>query len=413
MRAAPFPLRAAGGLVAANGANNGVALALTLAAAATLAPAAFGALGLALALVVVLAALSDWGLGVAVLRLTAGGADAARAVLAWKTLLAVVLVLAGCAVPPAALATLWPVAFDRALLVTTLLSAGLLGCWSSLRALEQAREDFAAMRRATFACAAVRVATFALAWSAGLLSPLTLLACLYVVPLGVLLAWRACRSRPRGAATVPLGQLLRAAAWPGLSALCFIAYTRAPVLLPGAAGSAEQLAVHGAALTLVLACALLGDAARAVLLPRIVRARAARERARVRVLLRHTLEPWLFGAMALLCVAAVLYARVLGMPYAAGAPMVLVMGLATLVTAWLGLHTALLHALARPELEAAVNAGRLLVLALLLPWLPPGALALATAYATVLIGGELVLLACVHALERGAAPRRAALAGRP
>lgn len=100
---------------------------------------------------------------------------------------------------------------------------------------------------------------------------------------------------------------------------------------------------------------------------------------------------------------ALAYDTLLGAAHAAGAPLLLVLGLATLATAYLGLHNTLLHAHGRPQLDAAVNLLRLAALALLLALLPARALDVALAYAVVLVAGELLLTVLVRHLDRPAA----------
>lgn len=442
------------GIFSANALNNAVALGVMLAAATLMPLAEFGVLGLAVALVVIAATLTDWGLSTALVRAASRAPAQATAagafVRIWKLLLLLALVALALAIPAGALAWLWPGLADRVTLAVTLLSAGLLGCWIGRRAFEQAREHFAALHRAAVACAALRVLSFAAIVAAGAVKPVTVLLCLYVVPLLALLGWqdvpdrrqgigdllRTVRDRRQGIAdllVLPLdswqgadlrraatlcrlplagpqptrtqmlragGELLRYSGWVGVSALCFVAFTRAPVLALGSFGTPHDLGVFTGALTFTLAFAMLGDALRTVALPRIVRAADARECADVRAWLRRLAEPVLALATVALLLIALVYELILGPAHAGGARLLLIMGLAVVASIGLGLHNALLHALAQPQLEAAVNVSRLLAFACLSRALPATPFALATAYALVLVMGELALYALVRAEEQ-------------
>lgn len=399
----------------ANATNNAAALAVTLAAARFMSTADFGTLGLALAVIVVTATLADWGSGPALVR--AFGRDpraaprAGACVMAWKLLLVPVFAGVALLVPLDWVAAAWPGLANRALLVVTMLAAGLLGCWTSRRALEQARENFRELQRVTLACAALRVAAFAACVAAGVVDPMTVLLCLYVAPLVGVMWWRRVavgsgvgrenNAVPGREPILAAGrELVRYAGWVGASALCFVAFTRAPLLVLGHAGDAHQTGLLSGALTLTLGLAMLSDALRIVTLPRIVRAADASGRARARAWLLRGAWPAFALAAAALAILVAAYEPLLGPGHAEGARLLLIMGAATLATAALGLHNALVHALSLPRIEAAVNAGRLLAFAAVAGLLANSALALAGAYAVILVGGELALYVRVRAADR-------------
>lgn len=408
-------MRHAGGVLSASALNSGVAFVVTVAAAAVLPVERFGELALALALVTVLAALTDLGSGLALVRHAgrdpASMRSAATAAVLWKLAACGALVTTAMLLPDATLAAAVPLlAGDRVLAAATGLGAGVLGLWSTVRALDQAREDFATLDRTLLACALLRAAAFTGLVITGNVTPVTVVLSLYVVPLALLLA---ARLRPARAPWMEVRQaarsLARYGAWVGASAACFVAFTRAPLLIVGHGGDAVAAGVLGAAMTCVLACSLLGEALRTVALPRIVRARDAGERSAIRAWLARTARPvLLLGAVATLLFAAA-YETLLGSAHAGGAFLFAVLGLATLLAADLGLRNALLHAHGRPDLDLGVNVLRLLVLAALAAVLPPTPVAIAVAYATVLVGGELALRMAVRRLERaGGAPHLAA-----
>lgn len=405
-------LRQAAGIGSANALNNLAAFGIALASARLLPVEDFGLLGAAMALVVCTATLLDWGLNVSLVRATGRRpelADAAAAfVLASKRLLLLVLAALALVAPDHWLAA-GPL--DRVTLAATLLSAGLLGCWMGRRAVEQARENFAALREATAACALLRLLTFLLAVLADAVTPLVVLACLYVLPLAGLLGDARAVPAARPGQLLAAGRvLLGYAGWVGLSALCFVAFSRAPLLLLAAAGAPHDAGLFSGALTLTLGLALLGEALRTVALPRIVRARDAAEREAVRGWLRRQAQPVLAAATGGLLVLVLAYEYLLGPAHAGGALLLLVMGLATLAAAGLGLQNALVHAQSRPRVEAAVNVLRLVAFGLLVYALPMTPVALAIAHALVLVAGELALYALVRQLDRRPAPRAASAA---
>lgn len=417
-------------LLSANTLNNAVAFAALLVAARLMPLSDYGVLGLAVALVVLTATVTDFGSSVALVRrVNASGTDpriAGAALLRWKLAAGFGLVVLALALPADAVARVLPLLApaDGTLLVA-MISAGLLGLWTSLRALEQAREDFEAMRRDAAACAVLRAGAFTLLLTFGTLTPEAVLACLYVVPLGALVAVRAAallgagRSGPdprndtgeralRGGTESATPSLLHYSAWIGLSSLCFIALTRAPLFALSADEQGDALGLFTAALTLALAFGQLGDGLRAVLLPRSSRARHAGQRQAIRRELWRRAGPLFALAAGLLVLLVLAYPTLLGDAHARGAPLLLVIGLATLATAYFGLHNTLLHAHGRPQLDAAVNLVRLALLAGLLAALPPDPFAIALAYAATLTGGEALLYLLVRRLDRVPAPALAA-----
>lgn len=412
-------LRQSAALSAANAANNLVALVITLAAARILSTADFGALGLALAVTVVTATVADWGTSLALVRAIGREPAAARAsaaaVLAWKALLLVLLAALGAAVPLGPVADLWPALADRALLLAALLAAGLLGAWTTRRAITQAAERFAELQRDALACAALRALAFGAVAAAGKVTPVTALLCLYGAPHALLLvgALRNARGLDPRALAAAARTVARYCGWVGVAALCFVAFTRAPVLALGADASPHELGLLSAALTLALGLALIGDALRTVALPRLLRTTDAAQRDRARRWVRRTAWPVLGLAAIALAALASAYGTLLGEAHAAGAPVLLVLGAALLLTAALGLENALLHALGQPRLEAVVNLGRLAAFLVLAHAVPPTALAVACAFAIVLVGGELALFVAVRWAERVERAERAELAERP
>lgn len=394
----PFRRHAAG-IFSANALNNLAALGITLAAARLMPLDAFGTAGLAMALIVVVATLTDWGLNVSLVRAagrTPALATAAAAfVHAWKRVLLLLLVAFALVVPQRWLEP-WP-ALDRVLLATTLLSAGLLGCWMSRRALEQARENFTALRRATMACAVLRVLAFALAVFADIVTPVVVLACLYVLPLSGLLALTRPAPTASRAQVLAAGRaLLGYCGWVGAGTLCFVVFTRAPLLVLAGRGADADLGLFTGALTFTLGFAMLAEAMRTVALPRILRAGDVHERDAVRAWLRQQTRPVLALATAALLALVILYELLLGRAHTGGALLLLVMGLGTLAAAGVGLQNALVHAQARPRLEAALNLGRLLAFGALAALLPATPAALAVSHTLVLVSGELVLYALVR-----------------
>lgn len=405
----PDALRNAGGLISASALNSGVAFAVTLAAAGALSVADFGVFGLCVAVANVIFAVADGGSGLTLVRHVGRRPNdapaAATAIIGWKLIVAVALLVLGLALPDAALALLLPpLDGQRALFLMTLLAAGLLGLWSSARALDQAREDFAALRRALVACAVLRAAAFVGLLSTGTLTPLTALASIYVIPFALLLVGRAgchLKSADWSAARRTAATLMRYGAWVGASSMCYMAFTRAPMLMAAHEGTPEALGVLGGAMTLMLACTMLADALRTVALPRIMRARNRTERAAVRAWLNRTTRPILvLGAVGVVAVVP-FYQALLGPAHAEGAILLLILGGATLLAADLGLHNALLHAHGRPQLAFRINVLRLLALALLAAVIPMTPLSIACAYASVLVGGEIMAYVAVRRLDRG------------
>ncbi|WP_281416214.1 lipopolysaccharide biosynthesis protein [Deinococcus aestuarii] len=406
-------------LVSANVINNLVSLAVTLFAARALGPVEFGKVGLALSIVMLLPLVYDFGLSTALVKHHQKPIAAIRGpieasvvpVLRVKTVLALAMVMLALVFTPFLNSAVFPtLAGTGSLLVLSAVSGGLLSLWATLRAAEQARQEYRAIEKNTFLYALLRgVSALVLFHFSGVTATTTLLA-LYVLPLALFVLGHSLL----GNSAVPLGpvllrsqpgegQVLRAlwryGGWVGVSASSFVALSRLPQFVLEHRATTAEVGTYSAALTFLAAFSLLNDAVRLVMLPRASGLSTAQERARFRKQVRGFLPRYaVLMAIATPVVAAAALV-LLGEPYRASIPVLLILSITTLTGMYLGIFNTLLHAHEQPQYDAAVNIGRLVVLLALLLTVPPTPLWAAAALAVTQILGEVVLYFLVSRLE--------------
>jgi O-antigen/teichoic acid export membrane protein len=402
------------GILSANAFNNLVTFAVLLLAARTFGVEEFGRLSVAIVITTVGSTMLDFGLNVTLVRfyntetLPERRAAFVRVILGFKAFLLLVLVPLGYVLQKATVSVLPVLAEHGGLVYLAFVSSGLLSFWVTMRAVEQARSNFVAYQRYTFAYGCLRIASVVAVYLTGTLSLVGVFVALYTAPLVGLLVygwltnyssfWRASASTPGGYRESVFALLTKAfsySVWVAISALSITALAPLPQFALAHAGEAREVGLYGAALTFVTAFTLASDALRTVVLPSVTALKTAPERERFRRgFLRGIPLYCCVGAFALGSMALLQY-YVLGGDYAASVPIFVILGTTTIINIFLGIPNTLVHAHGIPRLQASMDLTRLGALALLLWLLPKTALTGSLVYSIVLLTGELYVYTVV------------------
>jgi len=408
----------------ANVVNNLVTLGASVFAARRLSVEAFAQYGVGVSIVLLGSLLLDVGLSTSLVRdynFRYSGEDKGRdevihAALAWKLLL--VGGLAGGGVPLAhVIVSLLPALGGAVSLVyLSAVTAGLLSLWSTVRATEQARRRYTVMAWYTYTYAGLRLFGFVIVLVAGTRSPSAYLIAVYSAPLLLLvvrdvlsvLRWALHGRRWRIARE--LQQLLGYGTWVWLSGLAYVMLTRLPQLVLARRGSAAEVALYNAGLTMLGGLSLLNDSVRTVLLPVVASQRRPEDRFRYRVRMRY-LVPSAWVVM-LLSVAAlsVVQAVAFGPGYRESLAVTWIGGAGMATAAALGFHNILVHSYGLPALDTLVNFGRVALLGIALTlFLPATASGVAAGYAGTVVLGEVILWYLVKSLGKAGGSRSSSL----
>lgn len=401
-------LRRFSGILVANAVNNLVSFTIILFAARTFGPELFGVFALAISITMLLSMLLDFGSNVALVRLynIENSPDVrhhlVRVVLTLKVAFLVLFVPLPF-VLQSATASLFPIAKGHeGLIYLSFISGALLSFWVTMRAVEQASRDFLSIERYTFAYALLRAVCATAVLLTGFASITTVFVSLYAAPLvGLLVLWWFTRYRtllqesagateePEVKISVTLRKIFAYGAWVAVSGLCYAGLLRLPQFFLANEGAAEETGLYSAALTFLAVFVLMNDALRTVILPDVsaLSTSSARREFRRRFA---GLSPIFFAVMAIviLAMASVQY-FILGGDYRTSVTIFIVLGVAVVITMYLGVFNTLVHSYGVPKLEATNNVLRLIALALILWILHPTAMNASLAFGLTLIAGEL------------------------
>jgi len=393
-------------VIVANGFNNLVSLAIMLHAARKLGPESFGELGLVLAVVTLGVVFLDSGVSVALVRNYNNTSDPeTRKILVGGVLKAKVvqvLLIAVLAFPLAHLLRYFlPEMKSVDTLAAGIISAVLMSLWISIRSLEQARRNYSAFTRYIYLFGSLRVVIYAVTLALGRMSAMSVLLCLYLIPLSLLLVYTTV-IRERAALGFSLSDLahegralwaaLKYGTWVAGSALFLTLASRLPLFFLARRSSLKQLGLYTAALTFVNGFGLIWDAVNTVVMPEVSALRSPEARLRFRGMLFRKL-PLMFSVLAAGVFACILLQGVfLGPAYRGSISTFLVIGSATAICMCVSVNNNLVHAYGIPETLTYMNLARVVLLGIALVVCPrPDSLNVGIIYSVVLLAGDVGL----------------------
>jgi O-antigen/teichoic acid export membrane protein len=406
-------------LLSANAVNNLVALVVTLFAARILGPIEFGRLGLTVAIITLLPLVHDFGLNTALIKhhqkplatIQIPVGTTFFTVLLVKILLAVTTLLVTLIAAPFISLNLFPTFVgNENLLEISVLSGGLLSLWITLRASEQAKQEYKAIEINTLYYALLRILSAVVLFSFIGVTIITTLLALYVLPLVIFMLIRpiivylrapyALRPlNPTRDELHTLYSLWQYGKWIGISAFCFVALSRLPQFVLEQRANTAAVGTYSAALSFLAAFSLLNDAVRLVMLPRASGLSSIQERLHFRKQIRLFLPKYtllMVVAVPSMSAAAIIF---LGSAYSDSISVLFILSISTVTGMYLGIFNTLVHAHERPQYDALVNVCRLVALLALLLLVPPTPLWAAIALSITQVAGEIVLYALIQRID--------------
>jgi O-antigen/teichoic acid export membrane protein len=407
------------GILGANAFNSFAAFLITVYAARAFGPEEFGRLVLAISITTLLSLILDFGLSITLVRLynieTSPDERAGyiRTILGFKILSLLALVPLAFVLQRITTQVLPVLSGYGDLVYLAFLCGGLQSIWTTVRAAEQARRDFRSFRRYTFTYGVLRFlgfGAFLLFYEA---SPTGVLAVLYALPviIGLILySWFSGYRRfwsatavyaHRSSAYSRLKTVFSYGIWVALSAICYATLFNVPQFTLARTANETEVGLYGAGLTFVAAFSLVNEALRTVILPDVAALSSSSDRLAFRRRL-FRLGPAFFS-IALFALGFTAFAQyyLLGEAYTASIPIFIILGLATIVTIYLGIFNLLVHSHGVPRLEATNNLARAAALPLLLLVVPKTALSACLTLASVLVVGELIVYAMLRFKDAG------------
>jgi O-antigen/teichoic acid export membrane protein len=413
--------RRATSVLSANGFNNAASLVISIVAARVLGLVEFGKLGLAISIASTFSVVINLGLSITLVRFypslpdDSDRANFVGSILFWQVGLLIILGLGYQCVDFLVFRPLFPTFRSTHALAFLVVTSGcLLSIWSTVRALEQAKMDFRALNRYTFAYGLLRLTAAGILIGTHTASPSGFLLALYVGPLALLLALgllssvriadlRRMRFDPRSHLR-SIRLAMSYSLWVTVSAISYTVLSRLPQFALARKSSEVDLGLYSAALTFMAAFSLLNDAVRTVLLPEVVALNCRETRhAFYREMLRISPAFFLVLGSALSALAVIQY-TLLGHAYRSSVPISLVLGVGTIIAIYIGLFNTMIHSYGCPHLDAVTNVCRVGLLSITLAAVPQlTALGAATAFAFILVLGEsaLALLLIARGKEDG------------
>lgn len=390
-------------VVVANGFNNLASFAISLHAARELGPEQFGQVGLVLAIVSVGVVFLDSGVSIALVREYNTDADRERLALlvggVLKAKLLQVILLAALAYPLAHLLRYFlPVLNNPDILTAGIVSAALLSLWTSVRSLEQARRDYSTFTRYIYLFGGLRFGVYGITLVLGKITPMSVILCLYLVPLALLLFYTVVL-RERTALRIhridlaPEARALWAAArygsWVAGATLFLSLFSRVPLLVLARRSTARELGLYSAALTFVAGFGLIWDAISTVIVPEVSALQTAQARLRFRALLLNKL--FLMFTILASAVGACMFAQgfLLGPAYQGSVAIFFILGSSTAVCMCISVNNNLVHAYGIPQTMTYMNLGRLILLGCVVClWPHPNAINVAIIWGLTMLAGD-------------------------
>lgn len=390
-------------MTASNTLNNLVTAITGLAVARAVEPSAFGLYSTSVNLMMILAALADMGIGIALVRYwnTSETSSRSRAYVLAASRLKVInsLALMALSIPVG-----WIIAIGAlhttsafALCALALCGAASLNLWTLVRAHLQAQQDYIGYAGITLKYAVTRLALLTAALTFGVHEPTIVLTLLYVLAPLIISPARigritvdAMTNHDRSAA-MELKSYGRPLV---ISSLLYPLAFALPQFMLVRDGAHTEAALYGLALMFAAAMQPLNDAMRSYFIPKVANFHS-KEEARshmMRIVRKFPLFIGM-GVVALACVATI-YRLFLESKYAGGLPVIGILLGASVVGLLGGAINSVVHYLGVPSIDALSNILRICVVATVALLFVPGYGAIGGAVATVtgVVAGEMFTL---------------------
>jgi O-antigen/teichoic acid export membrane protein len=278
-------------------------------------------------------------------------------------------------------------------------AAGLMSLWTTVRSLEQARQNYGSFTTYIYLYGVLRFGTYAVVLVRGSISPLSVIFCLYLAPLLVLMLYSFSFRERHVLTMVPRAREMRAfkkallyGAWLAGASILLAFLTRMPVFFLARRSTPRELGLFTAAFTFVNAFGLIWDALSTVIVPEVSGLNTAESRVRFQSLLFRKLP--LMGSFLATVIVACVFAQyfLLGPQYRESIWTFIVIGSFFAACMCISVNNNLVHAYGIPQVATYMNIARVTILALALGmWWHLDSLNVAAIYGLVLLAGDATL----------------------
>lgn len=404
-------------ILIANAVNNGTNFVANIIVARFFGHEVFGLFSVAVNIAFTTLTFSEFGMNLTMVRLYKlheGDPRRANAVLLWNFCfkLAVVVLLSLLALTLSRPLSEWLTKRpDTSLLMAgALITGGILGLWSYIRAFFQSVDLIRKMAYVTFAFAALRL--LFLAVFAGLLSmhdAQVLFLGIYLMPaaLLVLFVFHGLIGRLRiskvgaGAMRDVSREIIHYSKWVAISGVSYVLTQKSMVFLVAAYADMKQVALLAAGLLFSGIFSLMNDSVRQILFPKVAQLDRGKIREYRQNLSRTVPAYFLLSLFVIAALSFFMYFS-LGENYRASLPVFWITGAGMALVTGIGFYTIIIHTIRMPHIEAFVNVGRLLlvVVAGLLVVERYGVMGVALAFTVTVVAGELLVAVIVSRYVR-------------
>jgi O-antigen/teichoic acid export membrane protein len=391
----------------ANIINNGTNFIANIIIARVFGQEVFGLFSIAVNIALTTLTFSEFGMNLTMVRLYKlyeNDAAKSNAVILWNLYFkSVILIILLCLalIFGRSLSSLLTHKTDRVFLITVaLITGGMLGFWSYLKAFFQSYNLFKKVATTTLLYAILRmVFLVGLSIHPSSLYTEALFLGVYLLPVSIVVLWGFFDQRDKfhfgGVKNKDLfkmsGEILAYSKWVALSMVAFILIQRCMVFIAAAYTTLEQVAILSAGLLFSAVFNLINDSVRQILFPKIAQlgsGKISEYKAKLKKILPLYIVLSLFIIIGL---SVVLYIT-LGEKYKKSLPIFWITGASTALTCGIGFYNILYHSIMKPIPDTLINIGTLLCLliAALLAVGKYGIMGIAVSYAIIQLSGEVV-----------------------
>lgn len=279
----------------------------------------------------------------------------------------------------------------------TLIAMIFLNIWITIRACDQASENFTAFANNTFLYSGLRVCAFLLFFFNDSLSLITYINSIYVIPLSIVIVYNLIQNLIPIQGSFKIDklvslviELINYGKWVVVSGIAYVLISRLPQMKLAHGSDQEQLALYGASLTFLSVMALVNDSVRSLLLPKVIGLESAEKILSYKSTLVSKLPLYsIICSLAILSLVAFQYIF-MGNEYQKAIIPFLIQSVGLAATMYLGYFSTLVHRMGKPYIDTVSNILRFISFIILIEFIPKTALWYSVAFSVIIIAGELL-----------------------
>jgi O-antigen/teichoic acid export membrane protein len=289
----------------------------------------------------------------------------------------------------------------------TISSAAILSLWTTIRATEQAQSQFTKFSLYNLYYALLRFFSFCVISLIYGFSSKGVILCLYLIPLTFLISlWYFFKFKYFFCIKLPFYRYLKIlkksldySKWILMSVFCYNMLSKVPQFVLAAQNQLGEVSLYGAALTFVVIFSLFNDTMRTIIIPSVSKISCYKD---ILIFKRKIYKKSLLFFTAnffVLIAISLIQLILLDNEYKKSTFILIVIGISTIITMYIGLFNSLIHSFGKPKVDAMVNCLRVLLLFLILKLWNFNAIGASLVYGIILVGGEISLYIVVRRME--------------